>query len=252
MPLFDQHNPVTLRLLGLRDYQHTWQCMQEHLTQEKPFTTHQLWLCEHPPVYTYGQLTSSTDHPTANSTIPIIATDRGGKMTYHGPGQLIIYWLVDLRQLKWGIKQLIHYIEQSSIDLLASYGIHAQNDPTARGIYIGTKKIGAIGLKLKRNRYSYHGQSLNIDMDLSPYQHITPCGNSQLQMTQLSQYTEQTDTVVSRWCQLIKQHSHTVSIIDETGYQDDTNHRYKITWPTQIQTTKNTSDQPTNRTAQKT
>ena len=174
----------TIRNLGLQDYDITWQAMQR-FTQERDLDANdELWVVEHPPVYTLG-LNGKREHLLTIGNIPVINSDRGGQVTYHGPGQLIIYILLDIKRLNMGIRQLVTILEQAMISVLAEYDITAVSRIDAPGVYVNDKKIGSIGLRIKRN-CSYHGLSLNNDMDLRPFDHINTCGYSGLKVTQLS------------------------------------------------------------------
>ena len=175
---------VVIRNLGLQDYDTTWQEMQR-LTQERNTdTADELWIVEHFPVYTLG-LNGKREHLLNTGNIPVINSDRGGQVTYHGPGQLVIYALLDIKRLNLGVRQLVTILEQAMISALAQLGIIAVSRADAPGVYVNDKKIGSIGLRIKRN-CSYHGLSLNNDMELSPFDHINTCGYSELKVTQLS------------------------------------------------------------------
>jgi len=162
---------LIIRDLGLQDYEPIWQAMQKFTAERDDSTPDELWCLEHPPLLNIKD-------------IPVINIDRGGQVTYHGPGQLVIYTLIDLERLNIGVKDLVNAIEQSIIQLLKEYGINALGKENAPGVYVEEKKIAALGLRIKRNK-SYHGLSLNIDMDLSPFQQINPCGYIGLTVTQL-------------------------------------------------------------------
>ncbi|WFE69078.1 lipoyl(octanoyl) transferase LipB [Thiomicrospira sp. R3] len=178
---------ITLKHLGLQDYLHTYQAMQAFSAQRQPDTADEVWLVEHPPVFTQG-LNGQAEHIQQSlRDIPLVHTDRGGQITYHGPGQLVVYVLIDLRRRKLGVRQLISLLEQSVINLLADYQLSAQARVDAPGIYLEGKKIASLGLKIKRQT-SYHGLALNINMDLTPFEWITPCGLQAMQMTQLADY----------------------------------------------------------------
>ncbi|WP_044410276.1 lipoyl(octanoyl) transferase LipB [Thiomicrospira microaerophila] len=178
---------ITVKHLGLQDYLQTYQAMQAFSAQRLPDTTDEIWLVEHPPVFTQG-LNGQAEHIHQSlRDIPLVHTDRGGQITYHGPGQLVIYVLIDLRRRKLGVRQLVSLLEQSVIDLLADYQLSAQARADAPGIYLEGKKIASLGLKIKRQT-SYHGLALNINMDLTPFEWITPCGLQAMQMTQLADY----------------------------------------------------------------
>lgn len=175
---------LIVRQLGLQEYGFIWKKMQDFSANRNASTADELWCLEHPPVFTMG-LNGKNKHLLNIKDIPVINIDRGGQVTYHGPGQLIIYTLIDLARLNIGVKELVNIIEQSIIDLLADYGINAQKKENAPGVYVDEAKIAALGLRIKKNR-SYHGLSLNINMDLSPFLQINPCGFEGLAVTQLS------------------------------------------------------------------
>jgi len=172
-----------IRDLGLKDYQSVWKDMQEFTLERNENTDDELWLVEHPPVYTLG-LNGNREHIIKENKIPVIAVDRGGQVTYHGPGQIVIYILCDLNRQKLSVHKFINAIEQSIIDLLASCSISAKRKPGAPGVYVDNKKIAALGLRIKKGR-SYHGLSLNVNMDLEPFKDINPCGYPELEVIQL-------------------------------------------------------------------
>jgi len=172
-----------LKRLGLTDYAATWQAMQAYTAQRDAGSRDQLWLTEHPPVYTLG-LNRKEVRPPWRDDIPLVLTDRGGKITYHGPGQIVLYLLLDLKRRGMTVRQLVDRIEGAVIALLAEHGIAAEGRPDAPGVYVNGAKIASLGLRLK-NGCCYHGLSLNVDMDLSPFSAIDPCGYRGLQVTQL-------------------------------------------------------------------
>jgi lipoyl(octanoyl) transferase len=156
--------------------------MQDFTAARGPDTPDELWLLEHPPVYTQG-LAGKPEHLLRATDIPVVKIDRGGQITYHGPGQIIAYLLLDLKRRNIGVKELVRRMEQAVIDLLAGYATRAERRDKAPGVYVGDAKIAALGLRIK-NGCSYHGLCLNVDMDLSPYQAINPCGYAGLAVTQ--------------------------------------------------------------------
>ena len=174
-------NPV-VRRLGRVDYEPTWRAMQDFTARRTPGTPDELWIVEHPPVYTLGQA-GKPEHILEDVGIPIVKIDRGGQVTYHGPGQVVIYLLLDLQRLKIKVRELVTAIEQAVIDFLAAQGVAAERREGAPGVYVGDAKIAALGLKIK-NGCSYHGLSLNVDMDLSPFAAINPCGYAGLKVIQ--------------------------------------------------------------------
>ncbi len=175
---------VLIRKLGLQDYETTWQDMQCFTHERNVDTDDELWLVEHFPVYTLG-LNGKREHLLNTGNIPVINSDRGGQVTYHAPGQLVIYTLLDIKRLNLGVRQLVTILEQAMISSLAEYGIIAVSRADAPGVYVNDKKIGSIGLRIKKN-CSYHGLSLNNDLDLRPFDHINTCGYSDLKVTRLT------------------------------------------------------------------
>lgn len=174
--------PVT-RFLGLAEYEPTWQAMKDFTATRTAGTPDEIWLLQHPPVYTLGQA-GKPEHLLRATSIPIIKTDRGGQVTYHGPGQIIAYLLLDLRRHGLNVRQLVRLMEQGAINMLAQYGIKAYGREDAPGVYVDGAKIAALGLKI-RNGCCYHGLSLNVDMDLAPFSNINPCGFPGLRVTQM-------------------------------------------------------------------
>jgi lipoyl(octanoyl) transferase len=168
---------------GLTDYASIWAEMRAFTAGRAEDTPDELWLLQHPPVFTLGQA-GRAEHLLDPGTIAVIPTDRGGQVTYHGPGQLVAYVLVDLRRLGLGIKGLVHLLEASVIALLAGYGIAAEARAEAPGVYVAGAKIASLGLRVRRG-CTYHGLSLNVDMDLTPFLRINPCGHPGLVITQL-------------------------------------------------------------------
>ena len=175
---------LTIRNLGLQDYDITWQAMQRFTHERTTDTNDELWIVEHPSIYTLG-LSGKREHLLTIGNIPVINSDRGGQVTYHGPGQIIIYVLLDIKRLNLGIHQLVKILEQSMISVLAQHDISGLSRIDAPGVYVNDQKIGSIGLRIKKN-CSYHGLSLNNNMDLRPFDHINTCGYSGLKVTQLS------------------------------------------------------------------
>ena len=181
---------IKIREKGLQDYVKTWEEMKSFTENRNSDTPDELWALEHNSVFTQG-LSGKPEHLLKATQIPIIQTDRGGQITYHGPGQLIIYCLIDIKRLGIGIKKMVTIIEQSLVELLSSYDITAHTLKGAPGVYVNDSKIAALGLKVKQGR-TYHGLSLNITMDLSPYKSINPCGYSDLKVTKMSHLTNNT------------------------------------------------------------
>jgi len=177
---------VIVKQLGLVEYEPTWRAMQAFTDARTDETPDEIWLLEHPPVFTQGQA-GKPEHVLQLSAIPIIPIDRGGQVTYHGPGQLVAYLLVDLRRRKLGVRELVRRIEQAIVDVLAERGITAYGKVDAPGVYVGEAKIASLGLRI-RNGCSYHGLALNVDMDLTPFSYINPCGYAGLAVTQLKDF----------------------------------------------------------------
>jgi lipoyl(octanoyl) transferase len=174
---------VIARRLGLVAYEPTWRAMQSFNGSRDEATADQLWLVQHPPVFTLG-LAGRREHVLSPGDIPVVATDRGGQVTYHGPGQAVVYLLLDLRRRKLGVRDLVSRIEGAVLDVLAGYGIEGRRRAGMPGVYVGDAKIAAIGLRVARG-CCYHGVALNVDMDLEPFARIDPCGYPGLAATQL-------------------------------------------------------------------
>ena len=175
-----------VRDLGLADYQVVWRAMQSFTDERDATTPDELWLVQHPPVFTLGQA-GKAEHVLAAGDIPVLKVDRGGQVTYHGPGQIVAYPLLDLRRLGMGVRELVNNIEEAVIGVLESYGVSAGRAAGAPGVYIDGVKIAALGLRVRKGR-SFHGLAFNIDMDLEPYQRINPCGFEGLEVTQLADF----------------------------------------------------------------
>ncbi|WP_339413255.1 lipoyl(octanoyl) transferase LipB [Pseudomonas sp. EA_35y_Pfl2_R5] len=176
--------PLGFRELGQVDYEPTWHAMQRFTDARGVSTPDEIWLLEHAPVFTQGQA-GKAEHVLFPGDIPVVQVDRGGQVTYHGPGQLVAYLLLDVRRSGIGVRELVSRIERSLIDLLASYGVSASAKPDAPGVYVGGAKIASLGLRIRNGR-SFHGLALNVDMDLQPFQRINPCGYAGMAMTQLA------------------------------------------------------------------
>lgn len=175
---------IAIRNLGIQNYEAIWRDMQCFTEDRDTETSDEIWIVEHFPVYTLG-LNGKREHLLDSSSISVINSDRGGQVTYHGPGQLIIYTLLDIKRLKLGVRQLVTILEQAMISTLARFGISAVSRADAPGVYVNDKKIGSIGIRIKKN-CSYHGLSLNNCMDLSPFDHINTCGYPELEVTRLA------------------------------------------------------------------
>ena len=179
---------IKIKEKGLQDYTSTWQEMVSFTENRSDQTEDELWTLEHRSVFTQG-LNGKPEHLLKESEIDIIQSDRGGQITYHGPGQIIVYCLIDIKRLGIGVKEMVRIIEKSIIDLLGDYSIPSHKIAGAPGVYVDGSKIAALGLKVKRGK-TYHGLSLNVDMNLSPYQLINPCGYRDLNVTQMSNLTD--------------------------------------------------------------
>ncbi|ELR64343.1 Octanoate-[acyl-carrier-protein]-protein-N-octanoyltransferase [Photobacterium marinum] len=178
------NNNIIVRDLGRQDYQTTWQAMHEFTDQRNTDTTDEVWLVEHNPVFTQGQA-GKAEHLLNIGDIPVVQSDRGGQVTYHGPGQQIAYILVDLRRRKLGVRDLVTHIENTIINTLSRFGIESYARPDAPGVYVDNKKICSLGLRIRRG-CSFHGLALNINMDLEPFLRINPCGYQGMEMTQVA------------------------------------------------------------------
>jgi len=175
---------VLVRKLGLADYQPVLDAMRELTDQRNADTPDQLWLLQHPRVFTQGQA-GKAEHVLAPGDIPVIQVDRGGQVTYHGPGQWVVYLMIDLKRRGLGVRALVTLIEESIVQLLAEYGIEAAPQPKAPGVYVDGDKVASLGLRVRRG-CSYHGLAINVDMDLEPFGRINPCGYQGLQVTSMA------------------------------------------------------------------
>jgi lipoyl(octanoyl) transferase len=202
--------PLHLRNLGIRDYEPTWQAMRDFTETRGEDAPDELWLLEHPPVYTLG-LNGDIRHLVQSTELPVVKTDRGGQITWHGPGQLIAYPLIDLRRKNLGIRALVTALEDSAIGLLRQYGIGAEARKEAPGVYVAGRKIASVGLRVRRG-CSYHGLSLNVNPDLSPFAAINPCGYAGLEVSSLAELG-----VDARPCEVAA--ALAVEIMKNLGYQ---------------------------------
>jgi len=178
---------LLVRDFGLQEYEPVYQQMLDFTEQRDKNTPDEIWLLEHKPVYTLGK-NGKAHHVLNPANIPLVQVDRGGQVTYHGPGQLIAYLLIDIRRRNFGVRHVVSAMENTLVNLLAEYGIEAYAKPDAPGVYIGEKKIAALGLRIRKG-CSYHGLSFNLDMDTNPFNGINPCGYEGLQVTQLRDYS---------------------------------------------------------------
>jgi lipoyl(octanoyl) transferase len=179
-------NLIEVRYLGRSDYQDTWDAMKDFTNRRDPGTPDELWITEHAPIFTQG-LNGRAEHVLDAGGIPLVQIDRGGQITYHGPGQLLLYCLLDITRLELGVKGLVSKIEKSVTDLLHGYRITAHTRSGAPGVYVDQAKIAALGLRIRKG-CCYHGLSLNVSMDLEPFNRINPCGYQGLEVTQLREF----------------------------------------------------------------
>lgn len=187
-----------VRHLGLSDYTETFAAMRHFTASRDETTPDELWLLQHPPTYTQGRH-GKAEHLLDPGDIPLVQTDRGGQVSYHGPGQLVVYTLLDLSRRRIGVRQLVHLMEQSVIALLDEYDIHAHARNDAPGVYVNNAKVAALGLRIKRG-CSYHGMSLNVAMDLQPFERINPCGYPGMAVTDLRRFgvTDSVDDIAEQ------------------------------------------------------
>ena len=175
--------PLVVKNLGEKPYAETWQAMKSFTDSRDECAADEFWFVQHPPVYTLGQA-GKVEHLLRPGDIPIVHSDRGGQVTYHGPGQLVCYLLLDIRRLQLGVRDLVTAIEQSIVQLINSYGVAAEAKPEAPGVYVDGRKLAALGLRIRKG-CSYHGLSLNVDMDLGPFSNINPCGIEGLEVVDM-------------------------------------------------------------------
>lgn len=211
---------VIVRWLSRTDYQSTWQAMQAFTQNRTDETVDEIWLLEHTPVFTQGQ-NGKPEHVLNPGDIPVIQTDRGGQVTYHGPGQLMVYTLIDLKRKQFNVRELVTLLEQAVIAMLAEFKIEASAKREAPGVYVQDKKICSIGLRIRKG-CSYHGIAFNVALDLEPFSRINPCGFSQLKMAQFSelgglQSTLETGRCLSRY---LAQQLRYTSVLDQTNGEE--------------------------------
>jgi len=180
-------NQLLVRCLGRQDYTPVWQAMHQFTDQRDSTTRDEVWLVEHNPVFTQGQA-GKAEHLINTGDIPVVQSDRGGQVTYHGPGQLVAYFLIDLRRKRLGVRELVTHIENLVIHTLQHYHIDSAARPDAPGVYVQNKKICSLGLRIRKG-CSFHGLALNIQMDLSPFLRINPCGYAGMEMVQVSDFS---------------------------------------------------------------
>lgn len=204
---------LVIRRLGLQDYEPIWGAMRYLAENPKDERNDEIWLLSHKPVYTLGQA-GKTEHILNPGEIPVVQTDRGGQVTYHGPGQLVAYLLINVRRRKMGVRSLVDLIERALTATLWDYGIKAETRPKAPGVYVNDAKIGALGLRIK-NGWSYHGLSLNVHMDLSPFSRINPCGFENLPITQISEFRENEELLLQKVSKVLCN-----KLLRELGYEE--------------------------------
>ena len=189
----DLHAPLTagsqplLRWLGRAEYEPTWRAMQTFTEQRGPETPDEIWFLEHPPVFTLG-MNAKPEHVLAPGDIPVVQIDRGGQVTYHGPGQLVVYPLIDLRRAGLGVRDLVTALERSVIDYVAELGVGAECRRNAPGVYVDNRKLASVGIRIRRGA-SYHGIAMNVNLDIEPFSRINPCGYAGLEVTRLADLT---------------------------------------------------------------
>ncbi|HAS64118.1 MAG TPA: octanoyltransferase [Vibrio sp.] len=176
---------LVVKHLGKQDYEPTWRAMHDFTDQRTDETRDEVWFVEHNPVFTQGQA-GKTEHLLNTGDIPVVQSDRGGQVTYHGPGQLVVYFLINLRRKNFGVRDLVTHIESLVINTLKAYNIESAARPDAPGVYVDNKKICSLGLRIRKG-CSFHGLALNVNMDLSPFLRINPCGYAGMEMVQVNQ-----------------------------------------------------------------
>lgn len=215
------YSSLVVRHLGRQAYEPTWQAMQAFTDERTEQTLDELWLLEHDPVFTQGQA-GKAEHILAPGDIPVVKVDRGGQVTYHGPGQLVVYFLLDIRRRKMGVRQLVNTIEDTIVAMMAEYGVEAAARPDAPGVYVNNAKLCSLGLRIRKG-CSFHGLALNVDMDLSPFLRINPCGYAGMQMVQTTDLNgppnvgEAAQQVTQIFAKLLGYET----IIEETGFARD-------------------------------
>lgn len=211
---------IIFRDLGEVDYTTTWQAMKDFTETRDEQTPDEIWLLQHPRVFTQGQA-GKAEHVLAPGDIPVIQVDRGGQVTYHGPGQLVGYLMIDIKRKKLGARDLVTRIENAIVETLKELDIDSAPRPDAPGVYTDGKKIASLGLRIRKGR-SFHGLALNIDMDLEPFLRINPCGYQGMQMTQVQEYQENPDIghISSRLAHHLEQQLGYTSCHHSTGFEN--------------------------------
>jgi lipoyl(octanoyl) transferase len=179
--------PVVIEHLGQVDYEPTWRAMQKFTDERTPETPDEIWFLEHPPVFTLG-MNAKPEHLLAPGDIPVVQIDRGGQVTYHGPGQLVVYPLIDLRRANLGVRDLVTALEKSVIHYVAEFGVDAECRRNAPGVYVNDRKLASVGIRIRRGA-SFHGMAMNVSLDMEPFTRINPCGYAGLEVTRLADLT---------------------------------------------------------------
>lgn len=208
----DERHTLRVRHLGRADYATTLEAMRDFTLNRTELTPDEVWLLEHDRVFTQGQA-GKAEHLLAPGDIPVVQVDRGGQVTYHGPGQLVAYTLLDIKRMTLGVRDLVSHLEHSIMDVLVQYGINAYPRADAPGVYVDDAKIASLGLRIKKGR-SYHGLALNVDVDLEPFSRINPCGYQGLQVTRMQDLTGDAvdvGTVGDQWLS---------GLVSRLGYSD--------------------------------
>ena len=211
---------LVIRNLGLQDYTQIWQAMQQFTDQRNADSVDEIWLLEHSPVFTQGQA-GKAEHLLFPGEIPVVQVDRGGQVTYHGPGQLVAYVLLDIKRRNLGVRQLVTMLEQILIQLLAGHGIEAKARPDAPGVYVNGAKIASLGLRVRKG-CTFHGLALNVNMDMEPFNRINPCGYAGMQMVQSSELggPQQVSVAAAELAELFQQHLAISRPVFKTGLEN--------------------------------
>ena len=214
-------NNLVIRQLNRRDYESVWHAMQDYTDTRDAQSRDEIWLVEHDPIFTQGQA-GKEEHLLFPGDIPVVKVDRGGQVTYHGPGQIVAYFLLDIRRLKCGVRDLVTHIEQSLVELLNIYDIKAYPKPDAPGVYVDGKKIASLGLRIRKG-CSFHGLALNVDMDLGPFKRINPSGYSGLEMVQINDLSGPIElaSVEKNLTKIIAQRLGYINLEHVTGFTHD-------------------------------
>jgi len=207
------HPALVVRRLGLQEYEPIWKSMRYLLEQANAARDDEIWLLSHKPVFTQG-LAGKAEHILNPAEIPVVQTDRGGQVTYHGPGQLVVYLLLNVSRRRLGVRDLVDLIEQAIIQALEEFGIAASNKAKAPGVYVNDAKIAALGLRLRKG-WSYHGMSLNVQMNLEPFSRINPCGFKNLAVTQIADHVPASDTLMQKVSKVLSN-----KLLSELGYSE--------------------------------